>query len=465
MNKNRKKLFITITGIVLAIILIATTTYAWLSFRTNDIIVAGNTGCFDINYTKGEDIVGSLSAVDEKTFLTNDSVTINSSMAFSSVNIELDSKCSKINGIGTIEINVSSLETSFKKNGYNGLALKYLIVEYDPATVGEATMSNLNGRTFRFTKKGSIYKEGVTDIYSDYLSPGVKHNYLVILYINSEIMSSDVIGNVVNANITARGEQFVETPISDFEYYTGSYTSEAGETTIPSNEVLLVKYNGSDETVNVPAKYTIDGTEYDTVLYSHQARSGGNSTFSGNSAIKHVNFADGVKYGTTNYVSANLGYGGMLFAFYQCSSLISVTNIPSTTTNFLSTFQDCPLLTDISNIPDGIKFMWHAFYNCPLLTDAPVIPSSATNMNGAFSGCSSLSSAPVIPSSVTDLSYAFYNCSRLKGKIIVNSSNVSSVTGALYNTVYDLTLDVPAGSNTYNKFNGNIPSNVTLVTH
>lgn len=465
MSKKNKILIIIIISIVLVIALVGVGTYAWLNYRTNDITVAGSTECFEVNYTKGADLTGTLSPVDEKTFLTNKSITINNSMVISSVSLELDENCGDVSGIGTIELNVTSLSSSFKRLSDNAFALKYIIIEYDPSTDGAATISNMSGKTFDFLKKGSVYYGGTIDIYSDYLVPGVVHNYMIIMYVDSELAEASIVGNIVNASITARVDEFIPTPISDFDYYIGSYDSPGGAVTIPNDEVFLTKYNGSSPVVNIPSTYTINGNEYKTVLYAFASTSvsASKSVFRDNTVITNVNFADGVKFVINSTNGSTLIYNRMYYTFFGCSNLRSAVNLPDEITHFYFTFQNSTSLTSVSNIPSSLIYMYHAFYNCSSLIDEAIIPDSVTNLNATFSNCTSLSSAPVIPSLVTDMRYTFDTCTSLKGTVRVNSSNVSNVASAFAYTVNNITLEVPTGSTTYTKFNGNVPNNVTLV--
>ena len=99
--------------------------------------------------------------------------------------------------------------------------------------------------------------------------------------------------------------------------------------------------------------------------------------------------------------------------FYNCSSLTSVT-IPNSVTSIGSyTFYNCSSLTSVT-IPNSVTSIdSYAFSNCSSLTSV-TIPNSVTSIaSNAFSGCSSLTSV-TIPNSVTSIgSYTFYNCSSL----------------------------------------------------
>ena len=107
-------------------------------------------------------------------------------------------------------------------------------------------------------------------------------------------------------------------------------------------------------------------------------------------------------------------------AFYDCSSLTSIT-IPNGVTEIgSSAFYNCSGLTSIA-IPSSVtKIGKYAFYNCSSLTSI-MIPNGATEIgSNAFYNCNGLTSI-TIPSSVTKIGeYAFYNCSSLTNIMIPN---------------------------------------------
>ena len=108
-------------------------------------------------------------------------------------------------------------------------------------------------------------------------------------------------------------------------------------------------------------------------------------------------------------------------AFFECSSLTSIT-LPNGVTNIGNyAFCDCSSLESIT-LPNSITSIGEsAFYNCSSLTNIS-IPNSVTSIEDfTFCGCSNLSSV-TIPNSVTSIGiYAFCACSSLESIALPNS--------------------------------------------
>ena len=131
-------------------------------------------------------------------------------------------------------------------------------------------------------------------------------------------------------------------------------------------------------------------------------------------------------------------------AFYDCSSLTSITIPNSVTSIGESAFSSCDALTSIT-IPNSVTSIGEsAFSSCDALTSV-TIPNSVTSIgNGAFSWCTSLTSI-TIPNSVTSIEdEAFEYCSSLTSVTIPNS--VTSIGDGAFRDCSSLTsITIPEG--------------------
>ena len=139
--------------------------------------------------------------------------------------------------------------------------------------------------------------------------------------------------------------------------------------------------------------------------------------YDGNSISGSVTIPSTVTYEGTTYSVTTIGY----YAFYNCSSLTSVTIPESVTTIGYYAFYNCSSLTSVT-IPDNVTTIGEgAFSNCSNLTSVTIPDSVTTIGQDAFSNCRSLTSV-TIPDSVTTIGdYAFESCDGITSVTIPES--------------------------------------------
>ena len=177
--------------------------------------------------------------------------------------------------------------------------------------------------------------------------------------------------------------------------------------------------------------WTLDSDGVLTISGSGDMHGYGSSGAPWHGRVKSAVIAEGVTsiswcafYDCTSLTSVTIpdsvtSIGG--YAFYDCRSLTSVTIPDSVTSIGDYAFKGCTSLTSVT-IPDSVTSIGDgAFSRCTSLTSV-TIPDSVTSIgNFAFQGCTSLTSV-TIPNSVTRIGdWAFYNCTSLTSVTIPDS--------------------------------------------
>lgn len=189
--------------------------------------------------------------------------------------------------------------------------------------------------------------------------------------------------SILRANSTA-GAGGLHPEMSGYFYSTGVFNSQTGgysgliadwdvSVDTSAGKVTLVKYTGANETVNVPATYTINGRTLRVELGKSSATSG---PFANNALIRTVVIADGV---TVKDNDAS-------YMFYGCKNLQSMSKIPA-----------------------DVEDTSYMFYGCNSLLQYPVIPSKVKKIDHMFDGCSSASGTSKIESGVVSSAENAYN--------------------------------------------------------
>ena len=243
----------------------------------------------------------------------------------------------------------------------------------------------------------------------------------------------------------------------DFEIdcicYNLDYENKTAEVDGPTYSGWECQY--SSNKIVIPEKVTCNGVEYSVISI-------GDYAFYECSSLTSITIPQSV---------TSIGYN----AFYGCSSLISV-NISDLVAWFNISFSrdvyyggsSChsnplqyakklylngELVTDLV-IPEGVNLIQsYAFHGCSSLTSI-IIPQSVTSIgSNAFHGCSSLTSI-TIPQSVTSIgSNAFHGCSSLTS-ITIPQSVTSIGSDAFYGCTGLMLIDVDKDNQNYASIDG-----------
>ena len=125
------------------------------------------------------------------------------------------------------------------------------------------------------------------------------------------------------------------------------------------------------------------------------------------------------------------------FAFYQCSSLTSITIPNSVISLGAYVFTNCSSLTTATIGNSVTSIGSYAFYQCSALTSVTFTPTSSVTSIGYYGFGSCAFSSFTIPNSVTNIgSSAFYSCGSLTS--ITIPSNVTSIGAKAFKSCLNL---------------------------
>ena len=261
MNSNKKvKLIGTILGIIIFISLIVGLSYAWFTWRSSNVNISGNTECFDVHYTNGQDIVNASTILfDESTIINNNKITIKDGMALTDVTAYVNSGCNIFANLEII-LNVTDLNSAFIDGDSVG-AFKYVLTRYDPSVYSDITTTALNGQSFDIIKTGSITSTGEMTLVDEALAT-TEQGYLIIFYIDGDLAMNDAQYSTFSATITGIATQYE--PITLIEHITNLYTS--GTPTLITQETSGDSYYYSFQDTDETWGLMNDGLKIDNTL-------------------------------------------------------------------------------------------------------------------------------------------------------------------------------------------------------
>ena len=202
-----KKNKLIILGVIILLLVASGLTFAILTWNSTMIKLGINTNCFTINYTKGNNISGSLKLIIEEDLISNGKFTIKEGVGVSGVNIGIKSTCS-IEGYGNILLNITNISSVFTTGDSKG-ALKYVVLK-NTSTITDPTQistTSLLNQSFDIEKKGSITTSGTLKLLTKQLSNTELYKYIIVIYVDNNLAGNDVTSATFQGNISADAVQ------------------------------------------------------------------------------------------------------------------------------------------------------------------------------------------------------------------------------------------------------------------
>ncbi len=197
--------------------------------------------------------------------------------------------------------------------------------------------------------------------------------------------------------------------ISKRSLITASFTAGDYEYDIDGSSVLIKKYTGTAETLNVPgtiegktvtaiSDYAFEGTAVVNVTLPASIKTLGYNSFRDCRFLKSITLNSGLTTIEDN-------------SFYGCRSLLEITIPDSVITLDSSSFRDCISLTTV-NIGSGLRELSESlFYNCTSLISVKMGSKINKINNYCFAACASLELIDLQTCPITEIGYcAFENC-------------------------------------------------------
>ncbi len=237
--EKKKKLIV--LGVIILLLVASGLTYAILTWQSGNINIGINTNCFTIDYTKGNNISGSLKLINEEDLISNGKFTIKEGVGVSSVNIGIKSTCS-IEGYGNILLNITNISSVFTTGDSKG-ALKYAVLK-NTSTITDPTQistTSLLNQSFDIEKKGSITTSDTLKLLTKQLSNTELYKYIIVIYVDNNLAGNDVTSATFQGNISAdatQGKAPLETAATRI---TNLYTN-AIKTEVPAADSITYNY-------------------------------------------------------------------------------------------------------------------------------------------------------------------------------------------------------------------------------
>ena len=378
MEKNKKLI---VLGVLALILIISGITYAILTWTSSKINIGLTSGCFTIDYTKGQDISGNLKLLNESDLISNNKFTIKNGIGISAVNIGIKSTCT-IEGYGSIYLNVTNISETFTTGDSKG-ALKYAVLSNTSTitTPSSVTVDSLLNQSFDIVSTGSITSSDTITLLTKQLSNTEIYKYLVVIYVDNALAGNSITSATFTGNISADAEQ-------------GKYVEPTPE-------------------------YCFNITDKDETNKTASLSSVGYNCYEGNSnGYKVVN--DIVIPDTIAGYKITKIKEGFACAEYSYSSMIG--------------YNICRQSTNISSVimPNTILSIGKQSFTSNNLVSVTLSNSLTTIDSYAFA-YNKLTDV-IIPASVIDIGYGAFMNNNLDYVLIDYGSNLSSISGDAFTT-------------------------------
>ena len=254
--EREKKLII--LGVIILILIISGLTYAILTWTSSKINIGLISGCFTIDYTKGQDISGNLKLLNINEQFDNDgNFVIEEGMGLSYANLGIKSSCT-IEGYGSLYLNVTTLSDSFKEGGDSKGALGYaLLRNTSNLSNDKLTIENLKGQSFEMIDAKPITNTGTIKLVTEQLSNTELNKYLIVIFVDSYSAGNSITSASFSGNISADAEQLVPTPSYCFTLTNRDETNKTAS--IEDYKCGVGNKNGYEEITDVIIPSVING--------------------------------------------------------------------------------------------------------------------------------------------------------------------------------------------------------------
>ena len=423
--EKKKKLII--LGVIILILAISGLTYAILTWTSSKINIGLTSGCFTIDYTKGQDISGNLKLINVgESFDGNDNFVIKEGMGLSYANLGIKSSCT-IEGYGSLYLNVTTLSDSFKEGGDSNGALGYaLLRNTSNLSNDKLTIENLKGQSFEIIDIKPITNTGTIKLVTEQLSNTELNKYLIVIFVISQAAGNSITSATFQGNISADAEQgkYVEpTPEYCFNITDKDETNKTASIASTGYKCYEGNSNGYKTITSVNIPSMIDGYTI-TKINNNAFCADYNSNYSHcmqSANLTNVTIPDSV---------TTIGDGA-----FNRNQLTSVT-IPNSVT-YLSGFYGNQL-TEIV-IPNSVTTIGSSAFGGNQLTSI-TIPSSVTTIDSAAFAENQITSV-IIPDSVTTIGSSAFHANQLTSITIPDS--VTSIGGSAFGTNQLTSITIP----------------------